>query len=351
MLYKRHRTVMAMAATVALLASVITLSPLAGGATHRRTSSTSHTSITLVTNGEATEGDGVTEAFFKYLKKNGIHFTQSVVTTSSDLIRVLVAGKADLGIVTPVQTVIAASNGNVGVKYLATDQASVDYDILSLPQFSLNNLNGATFGIEAPGTSGVIIGNAALQKSGVNTSTLHDVTIGDTGARVTAILAGRIDLAPALAPAAIPAIATGKVKLLLNAGKVLGPFLLQGLASTDAYIKEHPATVQKVVDSLIEAEQYSASNESGYIQLVNTAKLNGTLSMAEEQRVWSQFKSSGYFAPDGGICESIVKNTINLSYETGTLTKSATRSQSKWLDPSFVDKYLAQHHINKNKCE
>jgi ABC-type nitrate/sulfonate/bicarbonate transport system substrate-binding protein len=313
-------------------------------------SAASKTTITLVSSGASDEGDGNFIEFVKLLKQSGLQVNQDVISDDASGLRVLISGKADFDIGDPVETILAATNGGVNIKYLATDQESTDYVILSKPGYTLHNLAGATFGIESPGTSGVTIGDAALEAAGVKLNTIHDVTIGGTSARVTALLAGRIDLAPVLAPAAATAVATGKVKVLLNAGVELGAYLQQGLISNDAYVASHPQVVQTVVNDLIEASRYSATNENGYITEVNGAGLSNGLKTSQEQQIWQTFKQSQFFAVNGGVCPSVITKTLNLNYETGTLTRANTPSQSKWLDTTFVKNFLTTHHQSSSAC-
>lgn len=313
-------------------------------------SSASKTTINMVTNGASDLGDGNYIEFVKLLKQSGIQVNQSTIADSASALRVLISGKADFNIGDPVETILAVTNGKVHIKYLATDQQSTDYVILSKLGYTLHNLSGATFGIQSPGTSGVTIGDAALKAAGVNINTLHDVTIGGTSARVTALLAGKIDLAPALAPAAAAAVATGKVKVLLNAGVELGAYLQQGLISTDSYVASHPQVVQTVVNDLIESSRYSSTNENGYISQANAAGLSSGLKLAEEKQIWQTFKQSKFFAVNGGVCSSVISKTLNLNYESGTLSRAKTPVRSKWLDAKFVQNFLTTHHQAANAC-
>jgi ABC-type nitrate/sulfonate/bicarbonate transport system substrate-binding protein len=201
-----------------------------------------------------------------------------------------------------------------------------------------------------PGSSGLVIGEAGLDKKGVNTKSIRAVTIGGTSARVTAILAGRVDMAPVHLADADAAIATGKVKQLLNVGPVLGPYLQIGITASDAFINAHSQAMQTVVNDYINAARWASSNQSAYIKLVNSAKDQGTLTPAQEQTVWTQLAKSKFWAVNGGVCASTVNQTIAIDLKYNLLTKAQIPPQSQWLDTAFVHKYLAAHHQSPDTC-
>ena len=61
-----------------------------------------------------------------------------------------------------------------------------------------------------------------------------------------------------LAPDAVSAVATGKVKILLNAGSVLGDYLQQGLIASDSFAAS-TATAQATVTAFLDAERWADS--------------------------------------------------------------------------------------------
>lgn len=344
----RNRVAMVTASLLILVVSALAAVPAQAASRRAKTPV-----VSIVTTGPADEGDGILVAFTKYLKKDKVRYNESIITTGANEVRAVVAGKADFGIGTPVDVVLAASNGGSGasqIKYLVSDMQATDYEILAQKHYTLKNLAGATFGGAAPGTSGVVIGHIALKKAGINPTSLQTVEIGDTGARLTALLAGKVDLAPILAPEAIPAAQTGKVKVLLNAGKVIGPFLQQGLFANATFVKQHPKVTQKVVDAMIESGRFANQDEHGYIAMVNSAKLSNGLTNSEERSVYRQLKAAGFFAPNGGVCSTYISKLLNLSFQTGELKRATTPARSNWLDASFVQHFLVAHHQKKNAC-
>lgn len=338
----------------ALLAAVVAvgtgafLSPAAQAAP--RHASTGNSTFTIVQPPLTTEGDGVFVAFYKYLRKAGLHFKVSTVTTPSDLLRVVLAGKAQIAMGTPIPTIQAVSQGHAKLKFLAADAASTEYWILSLPKYNLHNLSGATLGTAGPGSADVVIGLAALGAEHVTTNSLKQVNVGDSSARITALLAGKIDLGNATAPVAEPEVATGKLKVLVNTGKVLKPFLQQGIVTTTTFISKNHSLVQKIVNALILSERFSNDTEQGYIKLVNQNKLRAGLTNAEESSVYTSLRNAGYFAPNGGVCAKDISHTVKVSEQTKEIAKSTVVPMHTWVNASFVQNFLKAHHQSANAC-
>jgi len=286
-----------------------------------------------------------------HLQGEGISVTLSNLADPASALEAVVSGKSDIYLGDPMEAAVAVTNGGANIKYVATIEQTTDYEILSLPKYTLKNIAGATLATAGPGTAGAIIADTALAKIGVKPSSLHAVTVGGTSARVTAILSGQVDLAPVLAPSAVSAVATGKVKILLNAGQVLGSYLQEGLITSGSYVKNYPTIVQQVVDAFLASNRWAATNGAQFISVANQNQLQGSLTKAQEQASWLQLKNGSFYATNGAICPNAILQTERYTYSAGgTLTKSNTPAYSSWVDPSFVKKYLTQHHQSASSC-
>lgn len=310
-----------------------------------------HGSVRIVLGGGTDFTDASLYKAIALLKADGVHVSLSILNDPASALEAVVSGKADIYLGDPIEAATAVANSGAQVKYVATVERATDYEILSLPKYSLKDLSGTTMASAGPTTAGLLIANAALSKKGVNPSSIHDVTVGGTSARVTAILAKEVDLAPVLAPSAVAAVATGKVKILLNAGAVLGTYLQEGLIASDSYVSKDSATLQQVVNAFLNSQRWALTQEAAYIKIANANQLQGSLTASEEKNSWQQLKSAGFFAANGAICPSDISKTEDYSYVPGAaLTKSNTPKYSAWVDSTFVQTYLAAHKTAANAC-
>jgi ABC-type nitrate/sulfonate/bicarbonate transport system substrate-binding protein len=302
-------------------------------------------------------GTDFTDASLYYainlLKKEGITVDLNNLADPASALDAVISGQSDIYLGDPMEAAVAVGNGGAKIQYVGTVEQTTDYVILSLPNYTLKNLSGATLATAGAGTAGQIIADTALGKIGISPASLNDVTVGGTSARVTAILAGEVDLAPVLAPSAVPAVATGKVKILLNAGQVLGQYLQEGMIASDSFIHTSPALVQEVVTAFINSSRWasSKSHESQFLSVANANQLGGGLTTAEERSSWAALDSAGFFATNGAVCATAITKTEQYTYAAGgSLTKATTPSYKSWVDPKFVDAYLKANKDKPTAC-
>ena len=305
--------------------------------------------VRIISGGSESFADAAVHKATALLDAEGVQVQASIVADPATALRAVIAGQADIALLDPVEAVKAVANGDAPVKYIGSLSQTTDYVVLSLPKYTLKNLDGATFATAGAGTAGDVIASSALAESKVDMSKVQRVTVGGTTARVTAILSGQVDLAPVHAADAVPAVATGKVKILLNTGKVLGSYLQQGLIASDKFLADK-ATAQAVVAAFIDAQRWASANESQYIATATANDLLGSLTSADAKAAYQQLKDSKIFATNGAICKAAVNDTLNHDYQVpgGGLTKDSTPAYSKWVDPSFVNAYISKNGKDKD---
>jgi ABC-type nitrate/sulfonate/bicarbonate transport system substrate-binding protein len=302
-------------------------------------------------------GTDFTDASLYYaiglLKKEGITVDLNNLADPASALDAVISGQSDIYLGDPMEAAVAVGNGGAKIQYIGTVDQTTDYVVLALPNFTLKNLSGATLATAGTGTAGQIIADAAFSKIGISPSSFNDVTVGGTSARVTAILAGEVDLAPVLAASAVPAVETGKVKILLNAGSVLGSYLQQGMIASDSFLHSNSTLVQEVVTAFLNSNRWamSASHEAQFLSVANANQLQSGLTTPQEKAAWLQLKNGGFYAVNGAICPSAILKTEQYTYAAGGgLTKATTPSYKSWVDPKFVDAYLKANKDKATAC-
>jgi ABC-type nitrate/sulfonate/bicarbonate transport system substrate-binding protein len=346
----RHKWAGVLAATagIGLLIAGCGSSGSSTGSTAAATSGSK--TIRLIEGGGFDFSDAAIYEAMALLKQRGYDVSLENVADPTTALRAVLAGKADVYLGDPVEAATAVANSKASVKYIATVAQASDYELLATPKYTLQSLAGATMATAGPGTAGVIVGVAALQKEGIDVGQIHQVTVGGTSARVTAILSGQVGLAPVHATDAATAAATGKVKILLNAGAALGVYLQQGLIASDSFVA-NTATAQATVNAFIDAQRWAYANEAGYAKLVTENKLDSGLTATEAQTSWSALKADNFWASNGALCTASVDTTLSYDYKSpGGLTKATTPSMSDWVDTSFVNTYLKAHGQPAGAC-
>lgn len=283
------------------------------------------------------------------LKAQGIDVNFELVNDAATALKTVVAGQANMFIGSLPTAILAVTNGGADIHVIAANDQASDYILVAPPSVNLKNLNGKTMGIDSPGSAGQVAAQLALKHLGVDPNILHYVTVGGSSARTTAVLAGRIDVAPIHYPLALKAESTGKVHELVNVGKEIGPYIQSGLIANDNWVSDNRALTQKIVNTFINAERWANSNEYKYVQYADKVDLAGGLTSQQELKVWTFYRQYKFFGVNGGVCTKYVKAMLKLNQQLGSLPSSLP-AIPKWLNSGFVRTYLKQHHQKSGTC-
>jgi ABC-type nitrate/sulfonate/bicarbonate transport system substrate-binding protein len=286
--------------------------------------------------------------FVDVLKRQGVKVKFTGVSDASAGLRTVVSGQSDLFIGSLPTAIQAVSSGGATIKTIANNDQSSDYVLVAKKGVTLQNLSGKTLAIDTPGSAGHVAAQVGLRKAGADPKAVHYVTVGSSSARQTAVLAGRVDIAPLHYPDAVTALATGKVQLLLNVGEKIGPYLQSGLIASGNFIKDK-AVAQKAVNAFIEAERWAASDKAAYLAYAKSHKLSDGLSDAQAGETWDFYRNAKFFGINGGMCSAYVDAFEALNTDNGSLPKPLP-DRSSWLDASFVQSYLKAHNQDPNAC-
>lgn len=284
------------------------------------------------------------------MKKKGLNVSFNVVDSASTGLKTVIGGQADVYIGSMPTAILAVVNAAAPIHIIAANDQASDYIVVGQPGTTVQNSSGKTMGIDTPGSAGQLSAEIGFQKQGVDPSTIHYVTIGGSSARLSAILAGRVDLAPIHYPLALIAEASGKATQVLDVGKALGPYIQSGLIANDSFTKNNPALAQKVVNAFINAERWAASNKFTYVAYAAKAGLDNGLTGPQEAQTWQYYRDDNFFGINGGICNKYITATIKLNWQLQSLPKPIPVPRSKLFDPTFVNAYLKAHHQKPGTC-
>jgi ABC-type nitrate/sulfonate/bicarbonate transport system substrate-binding protein len=304
-------------------------------------------SVTIVEAGGEDFSSADVLYFDDQLKKNGITAHFDSIADASSATRAVISGQADLGINDLPDAILPVAQG-APIKIIADNNQASDYVLVAQKGITLHNLAGKTLAIDTPGSAGQGAAELGLRAEGVNPQSVHYVTVGATSARETALLAGKVDIAPLHFPVALDALHTGKVELLLNIGKVIGPYLQSALIASDSFLKNR-AVAQRVVNTFIDTERWANSDKAGYIAYSKSHNLLSGLSATQASNAWDNYHAVKYFGINGGVCPKYINSFVTMSQSVGLLPKSAP-PPSAWLDTSFVNDYLQAHHQAPGTC-
>jgi ABC-type nitrate/sulfonate/bicarbonate transport system substrate-binding protein len=336
-------------ALAALVTVVATSSASArGDQVGARAVNTATPTVNLIEAGDVDFSSADVAYFAELMKKNGINVNFQLISSASTALRTVIAGQADLFIGSLPTAILAVANGGAKIKIIAANDQVSDYVLVAKNDVTLANLSGKTLAIDTPGSAGHIISKISIQKAGGDPDAPRYVTIGGSSARLTAILGGRVDIAPIHYPLALTALENPNLKVFLDASKSIGPYLQSGLIASDGFLK-NKALTQKVVNAFINAQRWAASNKFGYIKFANANKMGGGLNGAQQSKVWDYYKNAGFFGVNGGICFDHITQFAKLNWTIGSLPKPLP-DRKDWLVDTYVKTYLKAHKQKPGAC-
>jgi ABC-type nitrate/sulfonate/bicarbonate transport system substrate-binding protein len=336
------RTGMSAVALVALV------SVAAASAFARPASRTATPTVTFVEAGAQDFSSADVFYFVDLMKKSGINVNFQIIPDAASGLRTVIAGQADIFLGSLPTAINAVVNGGATIKIIAANDQASDYVLVAQKGITLQTIKDHTLAIDTPGSAGHLISKIGLQKAGFDPDAPRYVTIGSSSARLTAILAGRVDIAPLHYPLALSALDNPNITLLLDAGKSIGPYLQSGLIANDNFVK-NKALAQKVVNAFINAERWAASNKFKYIAYAQSQKLDAGLTDQQQAKVWDYYKNTAFFGVNGGICFDHITQFAKLNWTIGSLPKPLP-DRKDWLNDSFVKSYLKAHHQKPGTC-
>ena len=336
---------MALAALVTVVATSASARTDQVGA---RASGSATPTVNLIEAGDVDFSSADVAYFAQLMKKNGIDVNFKLISSASTALRTVIAGQADLFVGSLPTAILAVANGGAKIKIIAANDQVSDYVLVAKNDVTLQNLSGKTLAIDTPGSAGHVISKISIQKAGGDPDAPRYVTIGGSSARLTAILGGRVDIAPIHYPLALTALENPNLKVLIDASKSIGPYLQSGLIANDNFLN-NKALTQKVVNAFINAQRWAASNKFGYINFANSNKMVGGLNGAQQSKVWDYYKNAGFFGVNGGICFDHITQFAKLNWTIGSLPKPLP-DRKDWLDDTYVKTYLKAHKQKPGAC-
>ena len=339
--------------TVALASVVLALSGSTAvdseATTHAPTGASAAATIRIVAAGGADFSSADIPYWIELLTKQGLKVSFQFIPDASSALRTLIAGQSDLFVGSLPTAVLAVVNGGAKIQLVAANNQSDDYVILGKPGITLQNIAGKTLAIDTPGSAGHLSAAIGLKLSGINPDSVQLVRIGNSSARLSAILAGRVDLAPLHYPQALIALETGRVITVLNAGKLMGTYIQSGLWGSNNFLSGNKALVQRVVSQFIIAQRWAASNKFKYIAFATQQKMGGNLTDSQKSKVWDYYKETNFFGINGGICLKNIGATLRLNWELGSLPRNLP-AHEVWIESAFVKTFLKSRKQNPNAC-
>lgn len=131
---------------------------------------------------------------------------------------------------------------------------------------SLADLKGKRIGVTAPGSSSHVIANYVLATAGIRPNEVSVIGIGSGAGAIAAVRSGQVDAFVVLDPVITTLEKDNLITIVADTRNVAesdklfgGPMVAGCLYAPEAFIRENPVTVQKLVNAVVRADRWLAS--------------------------------------------------------------------------------------------
>lgn len=271
-------------------------------------------------------------------ERNGVTVEFASVVDTDTATRAVIAGQQDI-VINSLYFGINANLQDIELRTFMVDIQAVDYLLMSRPEITdVEQLVGGTVGINRPGDLGATIADQCLKFVDVDPAGVEFVQVGGTSARMSALLAGQIDAAPAHAAEALNAQAEGALNILVDCGEAIGTFLQTGATATEEWLAANPNLAQLWTDAYIDACRWAAENKDEYIELskdvvpeLSDELRSDTYDLLLSQQVW---------AVNGGLNEESVQKLEDIGIDAAAFEGPAPED---WYTMQFIESYLERN--------
>lgn len=280
---------------------------------------------------------GLSKAF-EYLEERGITVEFSSVVDTDTATRSVIAGQQDI-VVNSLYFGINANKADIPLRTILADIQAVDYLLVSVPDVTdVKQLEGGTVGINKPGDLGATVADQCLKFSDVDVTQVEYVQVGGTSARMSAVLAGQIQAAPAHAAEALNAQKEGALNILVDCGKAIGTFLQTGASTTQEWLDANPNLAQHFVDAYIDALRWSATEKDEYIEL--SKEIVPELDDEIRDSTYDLLIEQDVFAVNGGLTPESIQKLVDIGLDSASIEEPVP---DDWYTMEYVESYLARN--------
>ena len=267
-----------------------------------------------------------------FFEKHGLDVEFRGVVSATNATRSVVSGEADIGWVDSVSS-LQAKQAGARIKCISAFASRLDYQIVG-PRTagSMKDLEGKRFGVATIGGSTYVIPRLLVRRAGGDPDRVQWVAVGNSAARVQALVAGSID-ATITTTSFMPIVARyDRLHLIQDTGPALPDFAYTWEIAGDPVIAKRRPALQAFVQATAEAVRWAEANRDKAIAISQALlpdapkdEIAAAIGSYLERRYWSK---------DGTVAPSVVNGTVSVLQDAGQLTRAI--AYDEFVDPAIA---------------
>jgi NitT/TauT family transport system substrate-binding protein len=206
-----------------------------------------------------------------FFKEHGLDVEFVQFRGDVDLTRALLAGAVDSAGVSPAPMLNAIDRG-ADLRIIGASMPGYPYALYVRKDVtSWDQLKGKTFGVSSPGSVTDIMSRLMLARKGVDPESIKIVNAGGSGARIKALVAGKVDAAATSSEYAADADKLG-IKVMAYAADLVPEYPRYVIFAKEATLKEKPEAAINFLAGYMQGLDYAMKHRTETLEL--TGKVN-----------------------------------------------------------------------------
>jgi NitT/TauT family transport system substrate-binding protein len=277
-----------------------------------------------------------------YFKKRGLDVEFLQFRGDKFVVRALLAGEVDSAEVSPAASMIAIEHG-ADLRFFGAGQPGFPYALFVRKDVtSWDQLKDKTFGVSSPGAVPEIIARAMLTRKGVDDSSIKVVAAGGSGARIKALVAGKVDAVASSSQYSADADKLG-IKVMAYAADLVPEYPSTVFIAEESTLKAKPKAAVSFVAGYMEGIDYALTHRDETLELAG--KMNNK--PANDRELVYTFDEAikyGFLTNKSEIPRAKIEWLQNLLLKTGRLKNKL--DLNKYIDETYRKEALKSVHLS-----
>jgi ABC-type nitrate/sulfonate/bicarbonate transport system substrate-binding protein len=273
--------------------------------------------------GSAHTGDTNVHDVVQFLKQWGANATQTNASQNAPELAVA-SGQMSVA-VGPLPTEVDS-----GLSVFGPNQARLDDVVLAKNNVTLNNLKGKNVAICCDASPDGVLLTSILNNTHLSQSDLSILRTGASSASLSALIAGRVDVA-FVHSSDVPTAGAG-YHVLAVGGTILPQYADSFMASSPSWLKANPAAAEAIDLAWLASAKLFNTNESQWVKNAADYTSNADKTSAYQQS-WSELQTIKGWPTDGSILTpAIVSYNLNIAAQQQAIQGAGHRPASQEMD-------------------
>lgn len=289
--------------------------------------------------GSAHTGDTNVHDVVQFLKQWGANATQTNASQNAPELAVA-SGQMSVA-VGPLPTEVDS-----GLSVFGPNQARLDDVVLAKNSVTLGNLKGKNVAICCDASPDGVLLSAVLKSVHVSESDLRILRTGASSASLSALIAGRVDVA-FVHSSDVPTAGAG-YHVLAVGGTILPQYADSFMAASPSWLKANPAAAEAVDLAWLASAKLFNTDESQWV--ANAAQYTSHADKtADYQQSWKELQTiKGWPVSGSTLTPSIVSYNRNIASQQQALQGAGTRPASQEMDLTPWQRAWAQFSAHQS---